>query len=233
MPLTAFCPSQSKAVLSLKLPPEITDPKKEKFTCIDCGTDMRFISGPLKVKHFRHIRLPENCCYRPETEYHMKCKEFFFNHFNELGYKNVEVEYRGLGELRPDVYAESERGKFAVEIQNTYVTDYILDKTEQYSKLGIATLWITPKPKEIERGVFGYTQLFKLMRFFTGRAYYIENGKVYGVRFNRLQGLKTRATIATHELEAREKELRVWNTRRDDELLIGLFTDRTWWGVEQ
>jgi competence protein CoiA len=119
--------------------------KEGPFFCEECGEELILKKGSIKIHHFAHKK-STNCIYgNGETEEHYKIKKEIFDYFsNQENCKICEIEKR-LNGSRPDVFLNIDNNDIAIEIQKSSIDiNEIYRRTLNYSKLGIAVLWISP-----------------------------------------------------------------------------------------
>jgi len=122
-----------------------TEKKEGPFCCPECDSEVILRKGKIRTHHFAHIP-PVSCKYGiGESEIHYRIKKELYEYFITQDHcKSCEMERRLEG-VRPDISLYIHNRPVAIEIQkSTIPIDEIRKRTEQYSKLGIAILWIIP-----------------------------------------------------------------------------------------
>jgi competence protein CoiA len=117
--------------------------KQGPFLCPECRSETILKKGGIKIPHFAH-KPPFNCRYGiGEKEIHRKAKNEIYREL--LSSKVVdfcELEYE-LKDVRPDIYFEMSKTKFAIEVQvSNFTINDIIRRTEKYCKLGVYVLWL-------------------------------------------------------------------------------------------
>lgn len=135
MPLKAFCEELKRDVLYNEfLFCEI--PKTGHYKCPFCNCVMIPVNGKVAVHHFRH---KVKCPYatEPETERHIKMKEWFLKNIND-----AEVEKR-IGNSIADIYCGLSR--FVIECQCSSITaSDLIRRSSKYHSMGLDVFWVFP-----------------------------------------------------------------------------------------
>src|SRR5258706_5412214 len=116
----------------------------QPFFCPECNDDTILKKGRIKAHHFAH-KPPVTCEYGlGETEQHRRCKmEIYDGLVCHSRFANCEIE-RGMGTVRPDIYACMDGIQIAIEVQlSTLTLDNIIYRTSEYAKKGIYVLWLS------------------------------------------------------------------------------------------
>jgi hypothetical protein len=97
-------------------------------SCPECHRPLIAAKGDVVKHHFKHARDDNICHITPETVIHKYAKQVILEHASQLRFPderskkllgrvvNITAEYRGLGDIIPDVFIEHARGNVAVEI---------------------------------------------------------------------------------------------------------------------
>ena len=120
---------------------DLIEKDRGKFTCPNCKSKVILILPKKKINHFRHYN-SESCESEPETEEHLQMKTFFYLKMIELGFKNVDTEFK-IGNRIADVYAEKNRLKYIIECQCSPISlDEINQRNKDYmEKYSCYVLW--------------------------------------------------------------------------------------------
>jgi len=111
--------------------------KENQYLCPECKQKVVFVNCILKIKHFRHY-VKSKCDPEPETEQHIKMKEFFIR---TLQLKENEIEVP-LGYAKPDIM----KNGIAIEVQYSKLSlQDFLNRTKQYTEHGIPVIWVFHK----------------------------------------------------------------------------------------
>src|SRR4028119_1852210 len=160
------------------------------FFCPKCQNETILRKGRVKVHHFAH-KPPVVCQYgQGESEFHRVCKQTIFDCLNQD--KSViacELE-KDLGNVVPDIYFEIYTVKVAIEVQISSLTmSKIIDRTEEYNRLGIYVLWLPVFGDALEAERYAPKQWEKwLHAAYYGRVYYWLDGlNVAAVHFDEYQ----------------------------------------------
>jgi len=160
------------------------------FFCPKCQNETLLRKGRVKVHHFAH-KPPVACQYgQGESEFHRVCKQTIFDCLNQN--KSViacELE-KDLGKVVPDIYFEIYTVKVAIEVQISSLTmSKIIDRTEEYNRLGIYVLWLPVFGDALEAERYAPKQWEKwLHAAYYGRVYYWLHGlNVAAVHFDEYQ----------------------------------------------
>ncbi|MDR0299057.1 MAG: competence protein CoiA [Streptococcaceae bacterium] len=118
-------------------------PKKQKFFCPACKSEVRLRCGPIKIPHFAHLSL-EVCevWSENESEQHLSLKKAIYDWVKP--YEKVEVE-KYLPELNqtPDLLINN---KIAIEIQCSRLSiKRLKERTDTYRKYGYYVVWMLGK----------------------------------------------------------------------------------------
>jgi len=116
------------------------------FTCPECAKEVILHKGLIRVHHFQH-KPPVNCVYGiGETDVHYAAKLAIYDSIRAKGTASrVELEYRLIPGVRPDVYFEIRGNKVAVEIQKTAQTiEEMQRRTVAYDILNVHVAWVLP-----------------------------------------------------------------------------------------
>jgi competence protein CoiA len=130
--LSAIRRSDNKKVLARE---EVKN--NQPFFCPECNNDTILKKGRIKVHHFAH-KPPVTCEYGlGETEQHRRCKmEIYDGLVCHSRFANCEIE-RGMGTVRPDIYACMDGIQIAIEVQlSTLTLENIIYRTSEYAKRG-------------------------------------------------------------------------------------------------
>lgn len=162
------------------------------FFCAQCQSEVVIHKGLVKVHHFAH-KPPVTCQYgQGESEYHRKCKQEIFDCLvNAGGIVCCELE-RNLGKVVPDIYLETKSKRIAIEVQISCLTmNRIIERTEEYNRLGIYVLWLPIFNHSILAGVYSPKLWEKwLHATYYGRVYYWIGGlEIIPVHFDEHQVL--------------------------------------------
>ncbi|MDR2592983.1 MAG: hypothetical protein LBC59_09340 [Chitinispirillales bacterium] len=124
--------------------------KGDSYYCPECGSKLTLKKGHVKIPHFAH-KVKCDCCYgHGESETHYKIKTAVYDYLNSKTEtcKNVALELY-LKEVRPDVYAEINGVKVAIEIQKSNIDiDTIKKRMTAYKNKDIAVIWLIPNITE-------------------------------------------------------------------------------------
>ncbi len=115
------------------------------FKCPDCGDEVILKTGRSTVNHFAHVN-PLACLYAEnESDEHRRCKMEIFEALQKLPNVRNAVLERPLGTNRPDVSAEINGVKVAIEVQLSSLSiETIMQRTIDYHRAGIYVLWLLP-----------------------------------------------------------------------------------------
>ena len=116
--------------------------KKEDgpFSCPDCNTQTVLKHGVLKIPHFAHKVLQENCIRR-ETAQHQWAKYLTWRTLYNAGFTATPEAM--VGERRTDVLLQNGPFKIGIEFQNSFISlPEIIARTENYEHLNIPMIWI-------------------------------------------------------------------------------------------
>lgn len=119
------------------------------FYCLICNDEVVLKTGKRKISHFAHVN-PLACRYAlRESDAHRRCKmEIHEALLREQNVSDVALE-RSLGTVRPDVSANINNVRVAIEIQISFLSlETIMERTIEYHRKGIYVLWLllwTPK----------------------------------------------------------------------------------------
>lgn len=80
--------------------------------CPYCGSEMIPKCGSIKIWHWSHKPTNINCLYKPETEWHLKWKEYALS-------KGAEIEVK-IGDKIADVFIRHQ--KKVIELQNSQIS---------------------------------------------------------------------------------------------------------------
>jgi len=122
-----------------------TEKNEGPFYCPECNSEIVLRKGKVRIHHFAH-KPPVDCIYGTgESEVHYRIKKELYEYFITQDHcKKCEIERRLKG-VRPDISLFIHNQPVAIEIQkSTIPIDEIKKRTERYTKLGIAILWIIP-----------------------------------------------------------------------------------------
>lgn|GEM_PF-2752298 len=172
--------------------------KTEDYYCPHCQEELVVKKGEIKIHHFAHVAESE-CPYgAEETETHLRMKEFLFNYYSGKPFvRMAELEYFCHGNIA-DVYLEDRKGNsFAIECQCSPIEKpEMINRTKQYSKKGIYTLWIfgarqslDEKLKRMKNGIIFEPEYFsneteKMSHTWNyGRVYYFFEDRIYSIHF--------------------------------------------------
>lgn len=115
------------------------------FLCPECKCETILKKGRIKSPHFAH-KPPFSCQFGTgEKEFHRKAKDEIYKELSNSEIVDFcELEF-GLKDVRPDVYFEMNKTKFAIEIQvSNFTLNEIINRTEKYNYLGVYVLWLPP-----------------------------------------------------------------------------------------
>ena len=145
------------------------------FHCPECQKETVLHKGKIKVHHFAH-KPPVSCeCGKGESEEHRQCKYEIYSELKKDGRFDCELE-KPLGKVRPDIWLLSKAtgNQCAIEVQISVLTmDKIIYRTEQYNKLGVYVLWLSPYSEALDEDVYAPKSWEKWVHAtYFGRVYY-------------------------------------------------------------
>lgn len=149
MPLVALT-DEDERVISFDLDEE---DRFRGFHCPYCDSELSLVIPKQKITHFRH-RDASKCILSGESELHLECKEFLYNHYVSTGQYDVELESRqfitnGIPKRIGDVVLFPKKGvqvdqkPVVIEVQNSNIEPVeIKNRFEDWNKGGFNMLWI-------------------------------------------------------------------------------------------
>lgn len=157
------------------------------FSCPECEEETILKKCRVKVDHFAH-KPPVFCSYgQGESELHRECKiKIFDNLIQHEEVKNCQLEKK-LGKVIPDIYFELGEIPIAIEVQISNLSmSKIIERTEEYNRLGIYVLWLAISSWEIDEERYAPKQWEKwLHATYYGRVYYwVEALNVVAIHFD-------------------------------------------------
>lgn len=149
MPLVALTDSNER-VVSFDLNEEDRD---RGFRCPYCDSDLSLVIPKHKITHFRHHDASK-CILSGESELHLECKEFLYNHYISTGKYDVELESRqfitdGIPKRIGDVVLFPKKesgiklGPIVIEVQNSNIEcSEIHNRFNDWNGGGFNMLWV-------------------------------------------------------------------------------------------
>lgn len=123
---------------------DLFEKPKGKIMCPECGSQVIFKNGSLKVAHFAHK--PSSDCYygTGESEAHMLMKKNFYEKLKTRYPKiNATIEDGSFNGRRADLSIKGKNKNVVVEFQASKITTKeIIERTIDYNIQGFYVLWI-------------------------------------------------------------------------------------------
>lgn len=162
-----------------KLWAALAEKSNAPFYCPECGGETVLHKGRVKIHHFAH-KSGALCEYGGgESEAHMRCKSEIYMELAKHTQLECELE-KPLGKVRPDVWVLSKAtgNQCAIEVQiSTLTMDKIIYRTEQYNRLGVYVLWLSPWTDDLDKRIYSPRMWEKWVHAtYFGRVYYWRNG---------------------------------------------------------
>jgi competence protein CoiA len=161
--------------------------REDRFLCPECNEEVILKMGKKRVNYFAHAT-PLICRFGTgESDSHRACKLEIYQALRTIpGIRDVELE-RSFSWGRPDVYAEINKLRVAIEVQISSLSiETIQKRTIEYGRNGIYVLWLLQWRPELEDSRYRPAQWEKwLHAAYFGRVYYwIEGLNVVSYRFD-------------------------------------------------
>lgn len=123
---------------------ELAGKPEYKLVCPECGSEVIFKNGALKVAHFAHK--PNSDCFygTGESESHMLMKKNFYEMVKRKYPKlEVTIEDNSFNRRRADISIKGKERNVVVEFQASKITsEEIMQRTLDYNDQGYSVLWI-------------------------------------------------------------------------------------------
>lgn len=126
--------------------------KDGPFLCPGCRQKVILKKGYVNVHHFAHTQgseCPYSDYHQGETTLHLRAKKEIYDTLKAHPHVSRLQLERYMGTVRPDVSFLLGDIPVAIEVQKSAIaTDAVTRRTREYTRRGIALLWIFPFDKE-------------------------------------------------------------------------------------
>lgn len=174
--------------------------KDGPFYCPECLSDVIVRKCIEKNDHFAHKGRLSNLFGSSESQLHKDCKQEILTELQkafpegkwEAERPIKENKEKGFAPLVPDISGRINGKAIAIEVQRSFLNvKTITKRTEEYTKRGVAILWVIPLKEELGSDYFR-PRLFEkfLHSMFFSRTYYWLKGygsKVIATHFGRAE----------------------------------------------
>lgn len=198
---------------------------KKEFICPSCNSDVEFVDGIEKIKHFRHKTLSE-CEWEPESQNHLAMKKYV-KEFLNIPDKDIEVD---LGWAKPDLILRQNefKGFIAIEVQHSKIAvKKFLERTKNYTEHKIPVLWIFDESilntKETEQDIPAL--LREAHDIYCGRVYMFIENRIIPIHFNKMyrwvdeyEDFRTGEVYGGYERQYKRKKAIMYGENLPDEI---------------
>jgi hypothetical protein len=174
--------------------------KDGPFYCSECLSDVIVRKCMEKNDHFAHKGRLSNLFGSGESQLHKDCKnEILLNLQKAFPEGKWEIERpikenkeKGLAQLVPDISGRINNKPIVIEIQRSFLNIKTISKrTEEYTKRGVAILWLIPLKEDLGTEYFRPRLFEKFIHImYHGRIYFWQKGngaKVLPTHFGRAE----------------------------------------------